>query len=75
MGDIIREETIKRGLIINSENLGNIAQNLRQEYGPEIIAQRTIEKIQKITILRGIAGGNEACQIPESGVTGGIAVS
>ncbi|MHA1672960.1 MAG: AAA family ATPase [Promethearchaeota archaeon] len=47
MGDVIREETLRQKLDINSHNLGKIAQSLRELNGPDIIANRCIQKIQK----------------------------
>lgn len=43
MGDIIREEAKKRG-----EPSKETAKNLRKEFGNEIVAERTIEKIKKL---------------------------
>ncbi len=43
MGDIIREEAKKRG-----ESTKETADNLRKEHGQYIVAELTIEKIQKI---------------------------
>lgn len=48
MGDVVREETTKRGLTLTSENVGTTAKNLRKEFGPDIIAHRCIEKIQQL---------------------------
>lgn len=49
MGDVVREETLHKGLEINSENLGKTAKELRAQFGPEIVAQRCIEKVVKLT--------------------------
>ena len=43
MGDIIREEAKKRG-----ESTKETAQNLRKEFGENIVAELTVEKIKKI---------------------------
>lgn len=48
MGDIVREETLARRLEITSQNLGHIAQTLREEEGTDIIAQRCMGKIQNM---------------------------
>jgi dephospho-CoA kinase len=48
MGDIIREETVKRGFELNPENMGFVSVKLRKEYGDDVIAKRCIEKIQEI---------------------------
>lgn len=58
MGDIIREETVKRGLEFNPENIGFISVELRKEYGDDVIAKCCIEKIQgiknNIVIVEGV---------------------
>ena len=46
MGDVIREEAKKRGLEPSGDNLGKIARELREEGGPEIIAQKCVDWIQ-----------------------------
>lgn len=48
MGDIIREETLKRGLELNPENIGFVSVELRKEYGDDVIAKLCIEKIKEI---------------------------
>ncbi len=42
MGDIIRNETRKRSIEPTDENLGKIAQELRDEFGPDIIAEKCV---------------------------------
>lgn len=42
MGDVIREEALKR-----KEDVGETAVDLRREYGPQVVAKICIEKIQK----------------------------
>ncbi|MHA1522347.1 MAG: AAA family ATPase [Promethearchaeota archaeon] len=63
MGDVIREETLRQKLEINSHNLGKIARNLRELNGPDIIAHRCIQKIQNspasIVIVDGIRSTHE----------------
>jgi dephospho-CoA kinase len=49
MGDVVREETLRRELSINSTSLGQIAQALREEEGPDVIAQRCMKKIKNIS--------------------------
>jgi len=46
MGDFIWEETRKRGLEINDENVGKIANEMRKEHGMDIWAKKTLEKIK-----------------------------
>ncbi len=46
MGDEIREETRRRGLQPNPENIGKIMLKLREEEGPGAVAKRCIPKIK-----------------------------
>jgi len=46
MGDMVWEETKKQGLAINDENVGRVANSMREEHGMNIWAQRTLEKIK-----------------------------
>jgi len=46
MGDVIREETRKRGLELNPQNVGKVMLELRQEGGNCVIAQKCISKIE-----------------------------
>ena len=46
MGDVIREETAKRGLELNPANVGKVMLELREEGGEFVIAQKCIPKIE-----------------------------
>lgn len=46
MGDVIREETTKRGLTLTPENVGALMLKLRDEEGPAVVAKRCVPKIQ-----------------------------
>jgi dephospho-CoA kinase len=46
MGDVIRNEARERNIEPSDENLGKIAQELREEFGPEIIAEKCVELIK-----------------------------
>ncbi|HDD57440.1 MAG TPA: flagellar hook-basal body complex protein FliE [Thermoplasmatales archaeon] len=46
MGDCVWEEVRKRGLKLNDENVGKIANEMREKYGKDIWAKRTLEKIK-----------------------------
>ncbi len=48
MGEVIREETKKRGLDPNPKNTGNIAKKLREEKGKDAIAKLCLNKIRNI---------------------------
>ncbi|HDM66913.1 MAG TPA: flagellar hook-basal body complex protein FliE, partial [Thermoplasmatales archaeon] len=47
MGDLVWEEVEKQGLEVNSENVARIAEEMRKQYGRDIWAKKTMEKIQK----------------------------
>jgi len=44
-GDVVREETKKRGLAPTPENTGKVMLAIRQEEGPAVVAERLIAKI------------------------------
>jgi dephospho-CoA kinase len=44
-GDVVREETKKRGLPPTPENTGKVMLSIRQEDGPAVVAKRLIPKI------------------------------
>jgi dephospho-CoA kinase len=45
MGDVVREETSRRGLELTPSNVGKTMLDLRSEEGPGVIAKRCIKKI------------------------------
>jgi dephospho-CoA kinase len=47
MGDVIREETQKRGLKLNPKNIGKVMLELRKEGGASVVADRCIPKIEQ----------------------------
>jgi dephospho-CoA kinase len=47
MGDVVREETRKRGLELTPENVGNMAIKLREMYGKEAIAVPCLNYIEE----------------------------
>jgi dephospho-CoA kinase len=47
MGDVIREETVKRGLELTPHNVGKVMLQLRAEYGNTVVAQKCISKIRE----------------------------
>ncbi|MEM1685425.1 MAG: AAA family ATPase [Acidilobaceae archaeon] len=48
MGDIVREETIRRGLELTSINIEMVARELRILRGPSVIADIVVEKAEKL---------------------------
>ncbi|MFV9630549.1 MAG: AAA family ATPase [Methanosarcinales archaeon] len=57
MGDVIREEVQRLGLAITDKNLGMTGTKLRQEEGPEAIAQRCIPGLKNINDDTAIVDG------------------
>lgn len=49
MGDVIREEVALRKLQASPQSLGQIMIELRDQYGPAVVAERCIEKLQQVT--------------------------
>jgi dephospho-CoA kinase len=47
MGNVVREETLKRGFELTPQNVGKVMLQLRQEEGESVIARRCIPKIMK----------------------------
>lgn len=45
MGDMVWDEVKNRGLPLNDKNVGNVADQMRQEFGKDIWAKKTLEKI------------------------------
>jgi dephospho-CoA kinase len=48
MGDLVWEETKRQGKPLNDKNVGSVANNMRKEYGMDIWAKRTVEKIHSL---------------------------
>lgn len=44
MGDIVREEVLKRGLEVTPENVERVARELREARGPGVIAEIVVER-------------------------------
>ncbi len=48
MGDVVREETLKRYGVIKPDLMRKVSADLRREFGNKVIAIRTLEKIKDI---------------------------
>jgi dephospho-CoA kinase len=63
MGDVVREETSRRGLEPTPSNVGKTMLDLRREEGPGVIAKRCIENIlesaSECVIVEGIRSLDE----------------
>jgi dephospho-CoA kinase len=51
MGDLVRDETRRRGLQLNNANVGRIASEERDKHGPGIWAQRALPKLTETRML------------------------
>jgi dephospho-CoA kinase len=51
MGDLVRDETRRRGLALSNANLGRIANEEREKHGPGVWAQRAIPKLTETKML------------------------
>ncbi len=58
MGDIVREEVVKRGMRVNIDTLLEVAQELRRLRGDSYIAVKTLEKLgevrEDIVVIDGV---------------------
>ena len=63
MGDVVREETEKRGLKLNPKNIGKVMLELRKNGGASVVADKCIPKIERKrsgkVIVDGIRSLNE----------------
>lgn len=57
MGDVIREETAKRGLELTPNNVGKVMLELRFEGGNSVVAQKCIPKIEAQTGSKVLVDG------------------
>ncbi|HTW39598.1 MAG TPA: AAA family ATPase [Thermoplasmata archaeon] len=51
MGDLVRDETRRRGLALNNANVGRIASEERDKHGPGVWAQRAVPKLTETRML------------------------
>jgi dephospho-CoA kinase len=57
MGDVVREETLKRGLELTPQNVGKVMLELRQEDGNYVIAKKCIPKTKEQTSPKVMVDG------------------
>ena len=66
MGDVVREETKKRGMELTPENVGAVMLNLRDEEGPEAVAKHCIPTIENakgnVVVVDGL---RSLCEVEE----------
>lgn len=77
MGDIVREETMKRYKVITTETMLKTSYELRREHGPQYIAIKTFEKIPgdiDVVLIDGVRSLDEVEYFRNKGKTVIIAV-
>jgi dephospho-CoA kinase len=57
MGDVVREETQKRGLEKNPQNIGRVMLDLRKKGGASVVADKCIPKIEQLESGKVIVDG------------------
>lgn len=74
MGDLVWEETRRQGRPLDDKNVGSVATSMRKEYGMDIWAKRTVEKIRSlkqasVLVIDGVRNREElACFKKELGL-------
>ena len=67
LGDVIREETKRRGLEPTPENVGNVMLQVRRDDGPAVVAKRLVPKVEasksRILIVEGIRSEDEVREL------------
>jgi dephospho-CoA kinase len=51
MGDLVRDETRRRGLPLSNSNVGRVASEERDKHGPGVWAQRALPKLTETRML------------------------
>jgi dephospho-CoA kinase len=51
MGDLVRDETRRRGLPLTNANIGRLASEEREKHGPGVWAQRALPKLTETRML------------------------
>ena len=65
MGDVVREETARRGLEPTPRNIGRVMLSLREEEGESVIAKRCIPKIRAAGDVVWIDGVKSLYEVEE----------
>jgi dephospho-CoA kinase len=67
LGDVIREETERRGIDPTPENVGNVMLQLRADEGPAAVAKRLLPKVEAIpsttVVVEGIRSLHELAEL------------
>jgi len=77
-GDVIREETEKRGMSLTPENMGRVMLDIRRQEGPAVVAERLIPKIASSTspvaVVEGVRSMDEVDALRTSHTVAIVAV-
>jgi dephospho-CoA kinase len=69
MGDVVREEATRRGLVHSPKTLGMIMIDLRRKYGDDAVANACIDKFRKMNssfvIIEGVRSETEVSRFRE----------
>lgn len=57
MGDAVREETLRRGLELTSENVERVARELREERGPAAVAEIVAARLKELGARGAVIDG------------------
>jgi dephospho-CoA kinase len=67
LGDVIREETERRGLEPNPKNMGDVMLDVRTKEGPAAVAKRLLPKVDvnkaTIVVIEGIRSQDELTEL------------
>jgi len=67
LGDVIREETDRRGLEPTPKNIGNVMLQVRANEGPAVVAKRLLPKVEASTspsiIVEGVRSLDEVAEL------------
>ena len=77
-GDVIREETEKRGMSLTPENMGRVMLDIRRQEGPAVVAERLIPKIasstSSVAVVEGVRSMDEVDALRRSHTVAIVAV-
>lgn len=69
-GDVVREETRRRGLPLTPENLGNVMLRMREEEGPNVVAKRLTQQVAEedaqVVVVEGVRSLEEIAELRKS---------
>ncbi len=59
LSDILREELLARGLEASRDNLIAVGNELREMFGPDILARRTMDRVRGMSVIDSIRNPRE----------------